>query len=83
MSPSASRGSRPRLAWSLDRLQRESAELANDALARSTSRTYDYALDSWVDFIRLHPQIPFKPSAKSLSFYITWMSSGRYWRSLP
>lgn len=59
--------------WTMARLVHERAVFLGSALDRSTRLTYSSALNSYLNFCRLH-QFPVEPTAETLSFFVTFMS---------
>src|ERR1700748_928399 len=73
MSHHNGRGRGLRHAWPLHRLLRERNIALGSSVSPSTAQAYRHALRSWDEFIRIH-SFPFRPSATSMSYYITWLS---------
>lgn len=59
--------------WTLARLVHERAVFLGSALDRSTRLTYSSALNSYLNFCRLH-RFPIEPTAETLSFFVTFTS---------
>jgi len=60
--------------WSLERLIQERATNLSLALETGTTQNYHSATRSWISFIEMH-NFPLEPSADTLSFYISYMST--------
>jgi hypothetical protein len=61
-----------RVAWSRERLIRERAIALGQAIDNSTERNYNSALNSYLEFIRLH-DFPLQPTPDTLSFFTVFM----------
>lgn len=59
--------------WTLDRLQRERSIALGLAIDDSTFKTYSSALNSYINFCRLH-HMDIDPTEDTLSFYTVYMS---------
>ncbi|KAF7295420.1 RNase H domain-containing protein [Mycena indigotica] len=64
--------SRP--AWTLEQLERELAVALNASIDISSARTYGSALNSWIEFCRLH-EFSTEPTEKTLAFFVVYRSS--------
>ena len=62
-----------REAWSHDRLLRERAIALGQAIDTSTLNSYSSALNSYLNFVRLH-NLPVEPTPDTLSFFAVFMS---------
>ena len=62
-----------REAWSHDRLLRERAIALGQAIDTSTLNSYSSALNSYLNFVRLH-DLPVEPTPDTLSFFAVFMS---------
>ena len=63
----------PREVWSHDRLLRERAIVLGQAIDTSTLNSYSSALNSYLNFVRLH-DLPVEPTPDTLSFFAVFMS---------
>jgi hypothetical protein len=63
----------PREAWSRDRLLRERAIVLGLSIDLSTLNSYSSALNSYLNFVRLH-DMPEEPTHDTLSFFTVFMS---------
>lgn len=61
-----------RAAWTRERLVREHAIALGQAIDNSTERNYNSALNSYLEFIRLH-DLPLDPNPDTLSFFTVFM----------
>jgi len=59
--------------WSMERLIRERALALGEAIDLSTKKSYGSALNSYLNFIRLH-DLPAEPTADTLSLFTVYMS---------
>ena len=59
--------------WSRERLVHERAIALGNALDRSTISNYSSALNSYLNFVKLH-NLPVEPTAETLSFFTVYMS---------
>ena len=62
-----------REAWSRDKLLRERAIALGQATDSSTQNSYSSALNSYLNFVRLH-NLPVEPTVDTLSLYAVYMS---------
>ena len=62
-----------RAAWTLERLLHERSIALGHALAPSTHGTYSSALNSYLNFCKLH-NLPVSPTPDTLSFFAVWTS---------
>ena len=62
-----------RAAWSLEQLRHWRAVALGLSISTSTSLAYTSALQSWIEFCRLH-NFATEPTVESISFYIVFMS---------
>jgi hypothetical protein len=62
-----------REAWSKERLLHERAVALGNAIDRSTQKTYNSALNSYLNFVRLH-DMPVDPNPESLSLFTVYMA---------
>ena len=70
-------GSRPsrqseRVAWTRDRLVHERAVALGNAMDKSTLLNYGSALNSYLNFVKLH-DLPMEPNEENLSFFTVYM----------
>ena len=63
---------RVRLAWTRERLFRERALAMGQAIDSSTWKNYGSALNSYLNFVRIH-QFPIEPTPDTLSFFTVYM----------
>lgn len=68
-----SRQPRSRVAWTRERLVHERALALGQAIDTSTWTNYSSALNSYLNFIRLH-DFPVEPTPDTLSFFAVYMS---------
>lgn len=75
MNPTSNIRSRQpvRVAWTYERLVRERAIALGQAIDNTTWRTYGSALNSYLNFIRLH-DIPLEPTSDTLSLFTVYTS---------
>lgn len=75
MNPTTTTRSRQpvRVPWTYERLVRERAIALGQAIDNTTWKTYGSALNSYLNFIRLH-DIPLEPTADTLSLFTVYMS---------
>ena len=60
------------LAWTRDRLLHERALAMGQAIDSSTWKNYGSALNSYLNFVRIH-QFPIDPTPDTLSFFMVYM----------
>jgi hypothetical protein len=65
---------RKREPWTRERLLRERAIALGQAIDTSTWKNYGSALNSYLEFVRLH-NFPVEPTPDTLSFYAVWQST--------
>ena len=63
----------PRAAWTVERLVHERSIALGHALAPATHGAYSSALNSYLNFCKLH-NMPVSPTADTLSFFAVWTS---------
>ena len=62
-----------RLAWPYERLIRERAIALGQAIDNTTSKTYESALNSYLNFVKLH-NLPLEPTPNILSLFTVYMA---------
>ncbi|KAF7328038.1 RNase H domain-containing protein [Mycena kentingensis (nom. inval.)] len=62
-----------REAWTIERLDRELAVALNASVDLSTKYSYGSALNSWIEFCRLH-NLPTEPTEKTLAYFVVYCS---------
>ncbi|KAF8809076.1 hypothetical protein BYT27DRAFT_7232446 [Phlegmacium glaucopus] len=72
----------PRKAWSREHLIRERAIGLGQAINKSTQKSYNSALNSYLSFVHLH-DMPMDPSPETLSLFTVYIGYSHYEFNLP